>query len=253
MSIAVITGASSGIGQEFAIQIQRYFQDIDEIWLFARRKDRMEVLASKLKQKTRIFKMDFTDDIQLDQIKEIFEISKPDIKMLINCSGFGIMGKFKDLSLDEQINMIDLNCKALTKMTYYCIPYMGNDSRIIQLASVAAFLPQPNFTIYAASKSYVLSFSRALSEELRNDNIYVTAICPGPVRTEFFGIAEKYGSTLKIKKFVMVSVDKVVKGALKASKRKKKIYTCSIPMKLMHFSTKIFPTSWILFFLRLMK
>lgn len=253
MNVAIITGASSGLGQEFAIQLKDYFKDMDEIWLFARRKDRMEELAAKLTQKTRIFAMDFTDDIQLDQWKEILKIVKPEIKMLINCSGFGIIGKFTELSLDEQIRMIDLNCKSLTKMTYYCIPYMVRNSRIIQLASVAAFLPQPNFAIYAASKSYVLSFSRALSEELRKDSIYVTAVCPGPVRTEFFGIAEKYGTTMKIKKYIMVDANKVVRGALLASKRKKKVYTCSIMMKLMHGMTKIIPTSWILFFLRLMK
>ena len=138
-------------------------------------------------------------------------------------------------------------------MTWYCVPYMRKNSRIIQLASSAGFFPQKNFAIYAASKSYVLSFSRALREELRKKGIWVTAVCPGPVETEFFDIAEKYGSTLAVKKLTMVSADKVVRTALRDSRDKKAISVCSIPIKAFHVVTKIIPDSIIMGVVNLLK
>ena len=258
MSIAIITGASSGLGKEFAQQLNRKLQQkqmkgIRELWLIARRHDRMEELVSKLQIKCRIIAIDVTDESSMNEFQEILKIANPNIKLLVNCAGFGLLGKFRHLELADQLAMVDVNCKALTKMTYLCIPYMKRNSRIIQLASSAAFLPQPNFAIYAATKSYVLSFSYALGEELRKDGIIVTAVCPGPIRTEFFSIAEKFGSNLAVKKLTMVEASGVVRAALKASGRKKSISVYSPLIKLFHLITKIFPTKFILMTVRLFK
>jgi len=146
--------------------------------------------------------------------------------MLVNSAGYGIMGDFSAASIKDELGMIDVNCKALTQLTHLCIPYMRKNSRIIQLASSAAFLPQPNFAVYAATKSYVLSFSRALNQELRRRKIYVTAVCPGPVDTPFFDIAEKTGSTLAVKKLTLVRADQVVEKAIADSyhKRERSVY-----------------------------
>ena len=163
------------------------------------------------------------------------------------------MGSFDELALEEQLDMLYVNCEALTRMTYICLPYMAKGSRIIQMASAAAFLPQQNFAVYAATKSYVLSFSRALKEELSDYGIYVTVVCPGPVNTEFFKIAEQYGSTLQIKKLTMITAEKCVSDALYASFRKKSMAVPGIPMKAFLLLTKIVPHELILTIAKWMK
>lgn len=173
--------------------------------------------------------------------------------MLVNCAGYGIMGDFSASNISEELGMIDVNCRALTQMTYLCIPYMKKNSRIIQLASSAAFLPQPNFAVYAATKSYAYSFSRALNQELRSKKIYVTAVCPGPVDTPFFDIAEKTGSTLAVKKLTLVRADQVVKKAIADSyhKREKSVYSAWI--KSFDIAAKIIPHRAILELMRCFK
>lgn len=246
-NIIIITGASSGMGMEFAKQLDKKLKRIDEFWLVARRKDRLEKLDSILRHKCRIFDVDLMNEEEVKRIEDTLNGEcEYRIRMLVNCAGFGLVGQFKDLEKKEQLEMIDLNCKALTEMTYICVPHMDRQSRIIQLASVAAFLPQKNFAIYAASKSYVLSFSRALNEELRDMDITVTAVCPGPVDTEFFETAEKNGTTLDIKKVFMVQADKVVEDAIFASQMKWNISLCSIPMVLFLGVCKFLPHSLIL-------
>ena len=164
MNIIIITGASSGMGVEFALQLDNVFHNIDEIWMIARRKEGMLEVAQYLEHTTRVLDMDVTDEKQMERFKKLLADEKPVIRMLVNCAGYGIMGDFSASNIGEELGMIDVNCKALTLMTYLCIPYMRKNSRIIQLASSAAFLPQPNFTVYAATKSYVYSFSRALNQ-----------------------------------------------------------------------------------------
>ena len=161
MNIAIITGASSGIGKEFALQLDAGLYTIDEFWLIARRKDRLEELACDLDHMAKTIPLDLTQEADMEHLRALLRKERPAVRMLINCSGYGIMGQFSEIDSREQVGMIDLNCRALTEITHACLPYMKKNSRIIQLASSAAFLPQPGFAVYAASKSYVLSFSRA--------------------------------------------------------------------------------------------
>lgn len=221
MNIIVITGASSGLGVEFALQLDNIFDSIDEIWLIARRKKEMLEVAQYMEHTTRVLDMDVTDSSHMQRLKKLFRAEKPVIRMLVNCAGYGIMGDFSEGAENELLGMIDVNCRALTEMTHMCIPYMRKNSRIIQLASSAAFLPQPDFAVYAATKAYVYSFSRALARELAPRKIYVTAVCPGPVDTPFFDIAERNGSTLSIKKLAIAKADKVVRQAIEDSFKKK--------------------------------
>lgn len=246
MNIILITGASSGIGKEFALQLDAAFSNIDEIWLVARRREKLEDVARFMQHNTRLFPLDITDEYNLAELKTALEEKKAVIRMLINCAGYGLMGAFKGMEAKEQAGMIRLNCEALTNITYLCLPFMKKNSRIIQMASSAAFLPQPYFAIYAASKSYVLSFSRALSEELKKDDIYVTTVCPGPVDTEFFQTAEKYENTLAIKKFTLVSAQKVVADALLASYHKQTMSVCSLPIKAFEILAKLMPHKLLL-------
>ena len=173
--------------------------------------------------------------------------------MLINCAGYGLMGAFDSLPVDDCTGQINLNCSSLTYMTRICIPYMRKNSRIIQLASSAAFVPQADFAVYAASKSYVLSFSMALRQELKSKGIWVTAVCPGPVKTEFFDTAEQYGTTLAIKKLTLVEADRVVKDALIASARKQAVSVTGLPMKTLRVMTKLVPHQAVLSSMELLK
>ena len=132
--------------------------------------------------------------------------------------------------------MIDLNCKALTLFTGICLPYVSTHSRIINAASAAAFSPQPGFNVYAATKAYVLSFSRALNAELKSRKVTVTAICPGPVDTEFFDIAGSKGMKLKYS-----DPAKVVTKAIKDAALGNEISVYGVTMKVAEAAAKILP------------
>ena len=246
MKIVMVTGASSGIGAEFVRQIDQSFNRIDEIWMISRNVQKMDEIASTLENQTRVIGLDLEKEEKRKELQLLLEKENPNICMLVNCAGFGLMGDFDQLNMEEQLNMVELNCKALTAVTYMSLPYMIRNGRIIQLASAAAFVPQAHFAVYAATKSYVLSFSRALQEELIPKEIFVTAVCPGPVDTPFFDRAETNGETLALKKHFTVSATEVVKDALIASKRRKTVAVCSIWMKLFRIICKVIPHSWIL-------
>lgn len=246
MNIVIITGASSGIGLEFAVRMDAGFHNIDEFWLAARREDKLKETAKLLNHRTRLFPMDITDSAQVDLLEDAVIEQNAAVRMLVNCAGFGLMGNFSDQDPEAVQGMIRLNCMALTELTHRMIPYMRRNSRIIQLASSAAFLPQPDFAVYAASKAYVLSFSRALRRELIPLGIWVTGVCPGPVDTPFFDIAERGGSTLAIKKLVMVSPEKVVEQALRDSYFRREMSVCGLPIKGLRLLSKALPHRVIL-------
>lgn len=253
MNIVIITGASSGIGREFARRMDLSFDSIDEFWLVARSEDKLKNLAANMRHETRIFPMDITDDKELEELEYEVEFRNATVCMLINCAGYGLMGEFSKVNRKEETGMVRLNCEALTNITHRMIPYMKRGSRIIQMASCAAFLPQADFAVYAATKAYVLRFSQALGEELRSKGIYVTSVCPGPVDTPFFDIAERYGKTLALKKKAIVRADQVVKQALYDSLHKKSKSVYSLPIKSVEFLSKMLPHDFILFILRRMK
>lgn len=246
MNIVIITGASSGIGREFAVQMDEYFDCIDEFWLVARNRSKLAQLAKGLKHNARIFAMDITDREKLADLEDAVFCHKAVVRMLINCAGYGIMGDFSGQDRSLELGMVRLNCEALTEITHRMLPYMREGSRIIQMASSAAFLPQPDFAVYAATKAYVLSFSRALAQELKSAGIYVTAVCPGPVDTPFFDIAEADGSTLALKKYTMVSAERVAALALKDSLHRHPMSVCSLPIKAFLLLTKAVPHQIIL-------
>lgn len=246
MRIAIITGASSGMGMEFARQIDRKCLGLEEIWLIARSREPMEQLAAQLQIPVRIFAMDLTvSDSYAEFLMELAR-QKTSVRLLINCAGYGKTGAFSKLNESECLGMIDLNCRALTKVTYRILPFMPRRSYIIQLASAAAFLPQPGFGVYAATKSYVLSFARGLNEELRHRGISVTAVCPGPVDTPFFDIAEQTGQKFMFKQGFMLPKEKVVEKALRDTFRQRELSVCGLPMKGLQLGCKLIPHRLIL-------
>lgn len=189
--IAIITGASSGLGAEFALRIEENFY-LDEIWMIARRAGPMKELSEKfLKSKAVILTLDLTSKSDLTTLERRLAEENPEIEFLVNNAGYGKIGPFAQLGLDEQIKMIELNITALTFLSRVGIRYMNPGASLIQVASSAAFSPAPYFAVYAATKSYVVSLSDALGFELREHGIRVIAVCPGPVETEFFSVAQK--------------------------------------------------------------
>lgn len=241
MKIAVITGASSGMGREAAIQIADRFAGIEEIWLLARRRERLEELDGRLPVRIRCFAIDVTCGEDRKKLKEALEAEKPEVKILVNAAGFGKIGKVGELSEDTECAMVRLNCESLCAITHLVLPYMSQNSRILQFASAASFLPQPKFAIYAATKSFVLSYSRALGAELKGRKIYVTAVCPGPVDTEFFDIAETVDQIPLYKRLVMANPKRVVKKALRDSYMGKSVSVYGFTMKLFWILCKVVP------------
>ncbi|WP_394522136.1 SDR family NAD(P)-dependent oxidoreductase [Lacrimispora sp. JR3] len=250
MKIAIVTGASSGMGREFVMQIADRFNGIGEIWAIARRKEPMEELSSMVPVKLRTFSLDLTDERHLKQLEELLRKEKPEVKWLINAAGFGKIGTVGNVSLSDEMGMVDLNCRALVAVTHLALPYLSANSRIVQFSSAAAFMPQPGFAIYAATKAFVLSYSKALNEELNEKGIFVTAVCPGPVRTEFFSIAETTGEMPLYKKMVMADPKKVVKLALRDSMMGRPVSVYGSLMKAFRVLCKALPHIVII---RLMK
>lgn len=186
--IAVITGASSGIGRRFAETIDRGGQ-FDEVWVIARRTDRLDSLRASVPFPLRPLPLDLTDSASFDAYAALLESERPEIALLINCAGFGKFAATADTSLHDNLGMVDLNCKALLAMCQLSLPYMPPGARVINIASVAAFQPIPYINVYAATKAFVLYFSRALNREWKPRGITVTAVCPFWTKTEFFNRA----------------------------------------------------------------
>ena len=249
--VAVITGASSGMGREFAKLIDRELTCIDEIWLIARRRDRLEEVRDEIHKPSLIICSDVSEDSFADYYRKMLKQERAGIKLLINCAGYGIIGSVAETGYDVSVGMVKTNCEGLTTVTQLSLPYMLEKSRIINLASSAAFLPQPDFAIYAASKSYVLSFSRALNVELRERNIFITAVCPGPVATEFFRIAEDGHKRASFKDYFMADCYSVVKQALEDSMARKELSIYGTAMKILYILSKIIPHRIILKIMRI--
>jgi len=192
--IGIVTGASSGMGEEFALEIARQ-KRCDEVWLIARRKERLDALCKKIEAKKSVVPRAVCMDISGREGVECFAklLEKEDgdftVGILVNNAGFGTYGPFSETDVMRELDMIDLNCTALTGFCGVSLPYMTKGSLIINTASLASFSPLGNFAVYAATKAYVLNFTLALAAEVRDRGIRVCALCPGSVSTEFAEVA----------------------------------------------------------------
>lgn len=235
MRIAVITGASSGMGRECALQLNDEMGVIEEFWLIGRRRERMEALSELLTKRSRILSWELDDESSFSAYEQLLRTEKPEIIFLVNAAGFGKIGQISELPLEDCLGMCDVNVRALTAFCRISLPYMARHSRILNFASAAAFLPQPRFAVYAATKSYVLSFTRALNQELLGSGCSATAICPGPVKTEFFERAETTGVIPLYKHLFMADPRRVVRKAVidAVSGRELSVYGLSMQLFLM--------------------
>ena len=241
MRIAIITGASSGMGREFVLQLSQK-ETYDELWVAARSKQKLESLQAQIKTPLRVLPLDLTRQDSFESYKTLLEKEKPDIHTLINCAGYGKFGRCDQIPLDEMLGMIDLNCKAMVSMTTLSLPYMHSGARIVQVDSLSAFQPVPYLNVYGATKAFVLSYSRALNVELQPRNIRVMAVSPGWVKTDFFDRAEKKEDPVVTYMNVLYEPADVVKTALRdLYKTKKDVSIHGFPVKAQVFGVKLLP------------
>ena len=243
MKIAVITGASSGMGREFVYAIDKEF-DLDEIWVIARREEKLKELGENCRANVRPIALDLTDRESFAVYKGILETEKPEIQVLVKAAGFGLFGTFTEMDLDRQLDIIDLNDGALTAMCHMSIPYMPESSHIINLASNSSWQPVPYINVYGASKAYVMSFSRALGVELKKQGIHVMAVAPGWIKTEFFDHAV-HDDTIKYYDRYYTA-EQVIERAMKDMRKKKTVSILGFPVRMQVRAVKLLPVSLIM-------
>lgn len=240
MNIAVVTGASSGIGLEFVKQLENN-QNIDAFWLIARREDRLNELKESLKKAAKVIPLDLSKNQDLDKYLNLLKSENPNITYLINAAGYGKFGSFKEVNTNTAFNMIDLNVKAMVFVSQESIPFMKKGAKIIQIGSASTYNPLPNFNIYASTKSFLKHYSRALHRELKEFGISVTTVCPGWVKTDFFNRADIETDSKNSFAKPMVEAKDVVKKAIKDANKGKDISMYGWYNNLHHFLSKILP------------
>ena len=246
MKIAIVTGASSGMGREFALQLSGYVS-VDEIWVIARREAALEALKEKCSVTVRPIALDLCETESFGRLAALLEAEKPDVKLLVNAAGFGKFGDFSQISLEDDCRMIDLNCKALVAVTRIVLPFMQAGSHILQLDSLSAFQPVPYITTYGATKAFVLSYSRAMNRELKSRGIRMMAMNPGWVKTEFFNHALQTNNG-KVQYYNrLYEADQVVATGLKDLYKTKKDYSVhGLPVRNQVRLVKLLPHSLVM-------
>lgn len=240
MKVAIVTGASSGIGREISLLLAKE-DTVEEIWLIARRTERLTALSESLTVKSRIFPLDVTKSDAAETLAAALRECDAEVTYAVLAAGAGVIGDLVKVPIEEQTAIIDLNCRSQVSFLYHLIPFMKKGARVIGIASAAAFCPQPGFSVYAATKSFYLSFLRGVRTELRPRGISVTAVCPGPAKTEFFDVAEKHAKMSAFKKTFFTTPEKVARVSLRAAKRNRAVATPTFIMKLFRVLAKILP------------
>ncbi|MBR5957667.1 MAG: SDR family NAD(P)-dependent oxidoreductase [Salinivirgaceae bacterium] len=238
--IAIVTGASSGIGREF-VKLLLGRKEVDEIWIIARNADRLQSMVAEFGDKLKPIPMDLSDIEQIKSLSSTLKIADANISFLINSAGFGKFGSYSDIGIDESVNMIDLNISGLVAMGLVCLPFMTRGARIINIASQASFQPLPYLNVYSATKAFVRNYSHALNVELKERRITVTAVCPGWMDTAFIDRG-KTDATKTVSRFVnMTTPDVVAAKALRDAMRGKDISTYSLYVKFNRLVAKLLP------------
>lgn len=248
MAIAIITGASSGIGRQFAREIEKT-GEVDGYLLIARTRTRLEELAGELTNAT-VLDADLATREGIERVREYLTENKPTVQYLINAAGYGIFGDYTEVTEEQTVGMIDLNIKASVLISHMTVPYMPRGAHLLAVGSASVFTPLPGFNIYASSKAFIYHYAQALAYEVRPKGIKVTVFCPGWVQTGFFDRAESELSHGPKKKKPMLTVEYAVGRAMRAMRRGKLLCTCNWYTKLQHLLSKLLPnrvliSAWI--------
>ena len=224
MKIAIVTGASSGLGRAFVRQLDRE-GGLDEIWGVARRAGRMEELAGELSTPMRVLALDLIREESALELRDLLEREQPDVRVLINAAGFGKFGTYADMTVRETGDMIDLNCKAAVNLT-------------------AAVLP---LNVYAATKAFLLQYSRALRWEVARRGIWVTAVCPSWIKTEFIAVAQDTQNGKTVRHYPLaLRPETVARRALRGSRLGMAVTTCGLPALVQRIASKFLPNCFIM-------
>lgn len=243
MKIAVITGASSGMGREFVGTIDKEFE-LDEIWVIARREERLAELKGTCRAAVRSIALDLMERSSYDVYKAMLKAEKPEIQVLVNAAGCGLFGAFMDMDMDQQLDIIELNDKALMAFCHMSVPYMPAGSHIINLASNSSWQPVPYINVYGASKAFVMSFSRSLGVELKSRGIHVMAVAPGWIKTEFFDHAVHDNTIKYYDRFY--TAEQVIVQAMKDLRKKKAVSILGFPVRMQVRAIKFLPVSLVM-------
>ena len=245
-NIAIITGASSGIGREFANTIEKG-GSFDEVWIIARRIERLQELEGALPFPVKPIALDLSEKESYKIFASMLKEEKPNVGLLVNCSGFGKFEATMATDVEVNLNMIDLNCEAIVALCQHTIPYMQKGAKIINIASVAAFQPIPYINVYGATKSFVLHFSRALNRELKKKGISVMAVCPFWTKTEFFDRSINKNKEAVVKKYVAMYIpEQIVSRAWRDLKKGKDVSMYGFTARFQTLLAKILPHSFVM-------
>lgn len=239
-TIAIVTGASSGMGSEF-VKLLAKKDELDEIWIIARSTEKLEAVKQKMGSRIKCFPMDLSNIENIKNFGKQEGLEDCNIKYLINNAGFAKFCSYDDLSVDESINMIDLNASGVVAMGLVCIPHMEKGSHIVNIASQASFQPLPYQNIYSSTKAFVRNYTRALNVELKDKGVTATAVCPGWMKTGLFDRG-LIGAKNATKNFSgMVTPDVVARKAVSGADKGKDMSVYGLYVKMCHLMAKVLP------------
>ncbi len=249
MKIGVITGASSGLGAEFASRAGAYAGGLDELWLIARRTDRLRALENKIKGcRVRCLSLDLADPASFTEYQLLLEAERPDVRLLIGCAGLGFLGDYEKVTIADDIAMCDVNIRALTVLTAQTIPYMHSGGGIILVSSIASFAPTPRMTVYSSTKAYVSSLAKGLRAELAPRGIHVLAVNPCPMDTEFLAIGHIAGNSRAFARLPRCNPAQVAEVSLRRCEKGRGQYTPLPLFKFYRVLAKLLPHNLVMQF-----
>lgn len=242
MDIAVITGASSGLGKVFFEKAAERYPELDEIWIIARRENKLKELADRYPdRKIRILPLDLSDAKSIVKLDEVLREQKPNIKVLINNAGFDRGGLFREMSQNDIQSLIDLNVTGTTMISRSCLPYMEKGSYQIITGSIGSFAPLPWRAVYSASKAYVRFLARAIREEEYKRGVNVMLLSPGKMDTEMFHQNNNGGANMAIQPYL--DLEKVTVKAMEKAERGSAAYTPMAFYKVYRVIAKVVPSA----------
>ena len=242
-NIAIVTGASSGLGKEF-VKLLSAKKGLDEIWIISRNEEKLKKIQKRYGEKIVVYPMDLSSLENIKTFGENPSLKNCNIRYLINNAGFAKFCSYDDISIDESINMIDLNISGVVAMGLVCIPHMKKGSHILNIASQASFQPLPYQNIYSSTKAFVRNYTRALNVELREKGITATAVCPGWIKTEFFSHAIHDNTVSYFNRYY--GPKEVIEKAVKDMHRNKPVSILGLPERLQVLGVKLLPTRFVL-------
>lgn len=217
--------------------VTRVFPEIDELWLIARREDRLKQVAAKYPDKRCVIvPLDLSDMDSMAVLREKLETEKPGIRLLVHDAGVCVSGSFESMPLEKALSMIDLNCKGAVAVTGVCLPYVISGGTIVEVSSTSAFVPNTGMVLYGATKSLVYEMCIGLRQELKGRRINVCAVCPGMMATEMTANPSKSQSRLP-----RVDVNRAAVNSLRAAKRGRAVYTTGAFYKFYRVLAKLLP------------